>query len=171
MCLLLNFRLRAANKQYGELVGSTSVGLTNYNLLNGDRKIMITRHIKLCNELKQVMEYNKHSRYNVMTLMGVTYNTLSRILEKPKGWVMQVATKDKIKEYIRAYGADNTPIQKEELTVIRASDVIPQPKKDYNELHDFKIKSMLKDTFIESYNRLLNPLGYQVKISIEPLAI
>ena len=117
---------------------------------------------------KMVMNENSHTYDDVYSLTGMCVQTIRDILFKPK-WMPTIQTLRKVESYISAYSKESNVVvhttTEETFVSTREETIIP----NYEEKADFKIKNMLKDTFIELYNKLLNPLGYGVKIAIVPL--
>ena len=119
---------------------------------------------------RMVMNKNKHTYRDVYSLTGMCMQTIHSILFKPD-WKPNIRTLEKIEHYISAFTKDSNVVihttTEETYVSTKEETIIP----NHEEKHNLKIENKLKDTFLESYNKLLNPLGYQVKIVIEPMAV
>ena len=110
----------------------------------------------IMNRLKNTRQKHDHSQQFVAEFTGLHSATIANI-EYNYYKTLRESTIVKLNKYFDKY----------ENTIIKVEPKL-EPK-DYNDLCDSKIKEMLRTTFIDSYNKLLNPLGYEVVISIKPI--
>ena len=110
----------------------------------------------IMNRLKSTRQKHDHSQQFVAEFTGLHSATIVNI-ECNYYKTLRESTIVKLNKYFDKY----------ENTIIKVEPKL-EPK-DYNDLYDSKTKEMLKTTFINSYNKLLNPLGYEVVISIKPI--
>ena len=110
----------------------------------------------IMNRLKNTRQKHDHSQQFVAKYTGLHAATIANI-ECNYYKTLRESTIVKLNKYFSKY----------ENTITKVEPNL-EPK-DYNDLCDSKIKEMLRTTFINSYNNLLNPLGYEVVISIKPI--
>ena len=102
----------------------------------------------IMNRLKNTRQKHDHSQQFVAKFTGLHSATIANI-ECNYYKTLRESTIVKLNKYFNKY----------ENTIIKVEPKL-EPK-DY--------KEMPRTTFIDSYNKLLNPLGYEVVISIKPI--
>ena len=110
----------------------------------------------IMNRLKNTRQKHDHSQQFVAEFTGLHSATIANI-ECNYYKTLCESTIVKLNKYFDKY----------ENTIIKVEPKLES--KDYNDLCDSKMKEMLRTTFINSYNKLLNPLGYEIVISIKPI--
>ena len=125
---------------------------------------MLTRkQMSLVNKFRETVKRTGHSFIQINEETGFCYDTLNKLMYNLPKFIKQ-ATVNKMEHYCNKYSSKPvaTVIDKE-----GKESVQPIPSKE--EKYDLRVKEMLRDSFIEEYNKLLNPLGYKVSILIEKL--
>ena len=107
----------------------------------------------IMNRLCNIRQKCNHSQGYVARITGLSTATIMNI-ERGYYQTLRETTVIKLDKYFSKY---------------EKAEVVTSENKNNNDLYDSKIKEMLRNAFIESYNKLLNPLGYEVIIAIKPI--
>lgn len=138
----------------------------------------------LSKRFRKTMQKHNHTALDVSSLTGMTAETINGLRHPSKRSYYKVSTHKKVNDYLDAFEntvpnktvcVQHTKTEKTKVHVYEHEPKVQEtvkeeiiPREAISKYCD-KLQQIILSTFIESYNKILEPIGYNVRISVEPI--